>query len=281
MIYIGIPVHDERHTIGPLLWRIRQLLLARGRDFHVVVLDDASTDGTGKGLAAYGRVLPMTLLRNEARQGYAASLERLVREVVGRSGYPRRDALVTLQADLTDAPEAIPEMIRRFEGGVDLLLAVPRREGEEPAGEEEGEEVGDAETAEAGRTAPPPRAMRLARLGARLVARGLPRPPGVADPYGSFRLYRLFTLARALRDLPSRDAPLLTQEGWAANAELLLAAWPHVRRMEEVAWPEDCGRRYRGSRFRTVAELRSLRLASRDPRVAGLGQRVREGSAGG
>lgn len=279
MIYIGIPVHNERQTIGPLLWRIRELLFARARDFHVVVLDDASTDGTGERLAAYGRVLPMTILRNEARRGYAASLERLLREAVSRSDYPRRDALVTLQADFTDAPEAIPEMIRRFEGGVDVLLAVPRREGEDP-GEEENREAGDAGAAEVGQGTPPPRALRLARFGARFVARGFPRPPGVANPYGSFRLYRLFTLARALKDLPSRDAPLLTQQGWAANAELLLAVWPHARRVEELAWPEDYGRRYRGSRFHAVAELRSLRRGSRHPRVGALGQLVREGSAG-
>ena len=125
MIYIGIPVYNERHTIGPLLWRIRELLAEMGRDFHVLVLDDASDDGTAQALEPYPKVLPLTLLRNSVRLGYAASLERLIREAVSRSDYPKRDAVVTLQGDFTDPPEAIVELIRRFERGVDLVLTVP------------------------------------------------------------------------------------------------------------------------------------------------------------
>lgn len=273
MIYVGIPVHDERHTIGPLLWRIRQLLSDRGRGFHILVLDDASTDGTSQVLDAYDRVLPMTLLRHETRRGYAASLERLVREAVGRSDYPRRDALVTLQADFTDAPEAIPEMVRRFEGGMDLVVCAPSDPSAAEAEDDEGE-------GEAGREpVPEPRPVRLARLGARFLARGLPTPPGVRDPFGSLRLYRLFTLARALDERPDDgESRLLTQEGWAGNAELLLAVWPHVRRMEELVSPPDYGRRYRDSRFRAVSELWSLRRVARHPRVRNLeGRALAEG----
>lgn len=58
MIYIGIPVHNERHTIGPLLWRIREILYGERREFHVVVCDDASDDGTAASLEKYTRVLP-------------------------------------------------------------------------------------------------------------------------------------------------------------------------------------------------------------------------------
>ncbi len=185
MIYIGIPARNERQTIGPLLWRIRELLLRRSRDFQVVVVDDASTDGTSEALLPYQRVLPLTVLRNEARAGYAASLEKLVREVVQRSDYLKRDALVTLQADFTNAPEDIPELVRRFEGGADLVVAMTRSEGAAP------------------------RRVRLATAGARLVGRFMPSPEGIDDTLGSFRLYRLFTLARAISDLPDAEARLL------------------------------------------------------------------------
>ena len=243
MIYIGIPARNERHTIGPLLWRIRELLLRRSRDFQVVVVDDASTDGTGESLLPYQRVLPLTVLRNETREGYAASLERLVREVVQRSDYLKRDALVTLQADFTNAPEDIPELVRRFEGGADLVVALTRSEGVAP------------------------HRVRLATAGARLVGRFMPRPEGIEDTLGSFRLYRLFTLARAIADLPDRDTRLLSHEGWAANAELLLRVLPHVRRSEQIESRLDYTRRYRDSRLRVLSELRGLGGVSRDRRL--------------
>ncbi|MGH7542069.1 MAG: glycosyltransferase family 2 protein, partial [Gemmatimonadota bacterium] len=241
MIYIGIPVHNERHTIGPLLWRVRELLYGGRREFHVLVCDDASDDGTDERLAPYPRVLPLTVLTNETRRGYGASVERIVRAAARRSGYPKRDALVMLQADFTDPPEAIPEMVKRFEGGADLVTVEPV----------EGEARG----------------RRWARAGARWLARGVPVPPEAGDPYGSLRLYRLFVLSRALQDLNAEGRPLMSHDGWAANAELLLRAWPNVRRVELIESPSDYGRRYRDSRFRPLNEVRELVRAARDPAV--------------
>lgn len=249
MIYIGIPVHDERRTIGPLLWRIRELLYGERREFHVIVCDDASSDGTSESLEKYTRVLPLTLLRNDRRQGCAASLERIVREAVRRSGYPKRDALVTMQADFTDPPECVPEMLRRFEGGADLVCLEPR--------------------------APRIRGHRWARVGAGLVARSLRVPGETIDPYGSQRLYRLFTLTRAVADL-SDGAHLLSQKGWAANAELLLRVWPYTRRCETIEAPFPGERRVRESRFQPAAQLRALFRAGRDPEIREAVRRVRE-----
>jgi len=252
VIYIGIPVHDERRTIGPLLWRVRELLYGERREFHVIVCDDASTDGTGESLSKYTRVLPMTVLHNEACLGYAASLERIVREAVDRSGYPKRDALVTMQADFTDPPEAVPEMMRRFEGGADLVCL----------------DTHPSST----------RGQRIARLGAGLVARSLRVPDDSIDPYASQRLYRLFTLTRAIGDLPA-GAPLIGQKGWAANAELLLRAWPHIRRQETIEAPERSDRRVRHSRFQPGAQLRALLRAGRDPAIRAAVRRAHDKAA--
>ncbi len=248
MIYIGIPVRNERHTIGPLLWRVRELLAGGRREFHVLVVDDASDDGTRESLEKYPRVLPLTVFREETRVGYGACVERIVREAVGRSSYPKRDALVTLQGDFSDDPGAIVEMLRRFEGGADLVTV-------EPTGTE-------------------PRPRRWARRGARWLARSLPLPEEVGDPYGSLRLYRLFTLARALSDVRPPRERLLSHDGWAANAELLARVAPHARRMERIESAVDLGRRYRDSRFRPVGEVRGLVRAGRDLGGRGAGERT-------
>lgn len=246
MIYIGLPVHDERHTVGVLMWRVRKVMVEEGLDFRMVVVDDASTDRTAEVLEPYRRILPLTVITHEERRGYAASLEEIIRHVLEASDYHRRDALVTMQADFTHDPGAISEMIPCFQSGADLVLGRPRP---------------------ARRDVPEPFRVRLGRKVARTLARPLPLPDGVEDPMGGFRLYRLFLLHRALQELPSPDAPLLRYDGWAANVELLSAVAPHVRQAEQVGYDLDYGRRYRGSRFRLLSELWDLLRARRDDRL--------------
>ena len=151
VIYVTLPVHNEEHTIGVLMWKIRKVFAELGRDFRILVVDDASTDGTADVLDPYRRVLPLTVYRNATRQGYAASLERLIREATRVSRYPKRDALLVMQADFTDGPEMIPEMLRRFQGGADLVAGRPVNV----------------------RDAPP--AVRFARIGAGMIV-SLPTP---------------------------------------------------------------------------------------------------------
>lgn len=246
MIYIGLPVHNEQHTIGLLLWRIRALLTEQGRDFHLLVVDDASTDATAEVLEPYGRVLPLSVLTNETRQGYSASVERLIREAVRRSDYPKRDGVIILQGDFSEAPELIPEMVRRFEGGADVVAA--RTSG--------------------ARTLPRP--VKAARLGGSILVRSLSIPDEVDDPLSGFRLYRLVALKRVLAGVRDEDA-LLQHDGWAANMELLLTVWPYVRRFESMDAPLDYSRHRRASRVRAGRQLWEVFRASRDRRLRQLG----------
>ena len=238
MIYVALPIHDERHTAGVVLWRLREIFAEVGREFRVLAVDDASTDGTADVLAPYERVLPVTLLQNETCQGYASSLERAIREAVRASRYPKRDALLVIQADFTDDPADIVDMLRFFQGGADLIG-----------------------TRSDFRAAPP--SLRAARFGARFVARPPGVPKGISNPWCGFRMYRLMVLRRALADLDQGE-PLMRHDGWAANLELLLRVAPYVRQWDEITVSLDLTRRYRDSRFRALPQLRSLYRASRE-----------------
>lgn len=256
MIYIGLPAHNEQHTIGLLLWRIRALLTEQGRDFQLLVVDDASTDDTAEVLEPYGRVLPLTVLTNESRRGYAASVERLIREAVRRSDYPKRDGVLILQGDFSEPPEPIPDMVRRFEGGADLVAA--RTTGSRAL----------------------PRHVRAARLGGSILARTFPFPDEVEDPLCGFRLYRLMALKRLLGQVRGEE-PLLRYEGWAANLELLLTVWPYVRQFEHMDVPLDYSRHSRVSRLRPGRQLWDVFRASRDRRLRRLRPDGTEAENGG
>jgi dolichol-phosphate mannosyltransferase len=209
VIYVCIPAHNEERTAGVLLWKIRQVMSDFRRDYQVLLVDDASTDRTAEVVSPYTQVLPLEVLRNERREGHGASLERLLREAVSRSTYPRRDIAVTLQADFTEEPLAIPNMVKRVEGGADLVVAAQPPNGKSV-----------------------PLAVRWVRRGLPWLERKYELPQHLTDPISGLRAYRIGLLKKTLK--ANRGARLLSRVGWAASLELLLAVAPHTQRVEET-----------------------------------------------
>jgi glycosyltransferase involved in cell wall biosynthesis len=245
VLYICIPAYNEAPTIGVLLWRIRKVLKDFPREYEIVVFDDGSTDSTAETLQPYGDVLPLSVLGGERHVGYAGALDALCRAVVSKTRYPRRDAMLLMQADFTDQPEHIPELVKRFEGGADIV-------------------VGE-------RTTVPSAPIPVKRL--RRVAPWLLRPfvsvPGIADPFASFRLIRI----SVIRDLIKQtgDSPVVAGAGWAANVDLLARAIPFARRVEAVSIEQRFDIRPRPSRIRPFADAVNLyrfAWATRGRRIA-------------
>jgi glycosyltransferase involved in cell wall biosynthesis len=233
MLYICIPAFNEAPTVGLLLWRIRKVFEEYSRAYEIIVLDDGSTDATAETLQPYAEVLPLTILRNETQRGYAAALDTLARAVSGRTRYPRRDAMVIMQGDFTDQPEHLPELVKRFEGGADIVVA---------------------EQSTVPRTAPPP-VRRLRRVAPWLIRRFV-TIPGVADPLRTFRLYRIALVRDVLKE--GGDAPIVRWRGWAANVELLIKAARFSRRIEAAKLEPRYDLRPRPSRVRALAEAVDL-----------------------
>lgn len=228
MLYLCLPVYNEGPTVGLVLWSIHKVFSGYSREYEILVVDDASDDSTAETLETYARLLPLTAIRHETRRGYAAALDTLAREASKRTRYPRRDAVIFMQADFSDPPEALPDLIKRFEGGADLVVAEPDRHPESgPAG------------------------VRWLRHVAPRLLRSTVRIKGVNDPLGSYRLARISVLRDVLRE--RGDSPLVHGSGWAANVELTARLARFSRRIESVTVSPRYHLRPRATRVRSLS----------------------------
>ena len=97
---VVIPAHNEARTIRAVAaGALQQMPL-------VIVVDDASTDGTADVLQG----LPVIVLRNEQNRGKAASLLRGAHEAIERGA----SAIVTLDGDGQHSPEDIPSLLKAY-----------------------------------------------------------------------------------------------------------------------------------------------------------------------
>jgi glycosyltransferase involved in cell wall biosynthesis len=249
MLFVCIPVRDEAPTIGLVLWRIRKMFADFPREHELLVFDDGSSDATSEVLGPYAEVMPLTVLGGKEHVGYARAVDALLRAASQRCRYPRRDAVILMQGDFTDQPEHIPELVKRFEGGADIVV---------------GEPTLDASV---------PKPVRQFSRVARWLTKGLARLPGIANPLGTYRLLRVTVLRDAIR--AAGETPMIEGDGWGANIDLLLATAPHARRVESVPLQPRYDLRPRTTRIRpwhdalklyrfgraSKARLRTLRLA--------------------
>jgi dolichol-phosphate mannosyltransferase len=115
-VSVGIPIHNEEEVLPELLARLTAVLdTLPGGPHEVLFVDDGSTDGSRRALIDVARrdsrVKVIALSRNF---GHQAALGAAIDHAAG-------DALVLMDGDLQDEPEIIPELVRRYEAGADVV----------------------------------------------------------------------------------------------------------------------------------------------------------------
>ncbi|MBK3623796.1 MULTISPECIES: glycosyltransferase family 2 protein [Streptomyces] len=106
VLSVVIPMYNEEEVLPALVSRLRPVLADLGVGYEVVAVDDGSTDRTAELLAAFRLGWPQLrvigLRRNSGHQAaLTAGLDR------AHGAY-----VVSIDADLQDPPEKIPEMLR-------------------------------------------------------------------------------------------------------------------------------------------------------------------------
>ncbi len=119
---IVIPLLNEEESLGELTAWILRVMEREQLSFEIIFVDDGSTDGSWdiiKGMAANNtRIRGIKFKRN---YGKSAALN---------SGFEmaRGDVIVTMDADLQDSPEEIPELFHMIkEDGFDLVSGWKRK----------------------------------------------------------------------------------------------------------------------------------------------------------
>jgi glycosyltransferase involved in cell wall biosynthesis len=125
-IAIVIPVFNEEAVLPELFRRLDAVFAARpDEDWITVFANDGSRDRSGELLAARATTAPGTRVIELSRNfGHQSAL------AAGLAHAADADAAVTMDADLQDPPELIPELVDAWRGGAEVVLAVRRSRAE-------------------------------------------------------------------------------------------------------------------------------------------------------
>ena len=126
VISIIVPVYNEELVLPLFYKRMTQVLdRLKNYDWKVIFINDGSRDDSWKIIQDISRTDPrFSGVRLSRNFGHQSSIS---------CGYElaQGDAVITIDADLQDPPEIIPDMVRRWEAGDLVVLAVRRsRKGE-------------------------------------------------------------------------------------------------------------------------------------------------------
>jgi undecaprenyl-phosphate 4-deoxy-4-formamido-L-arabinose transferase len=112
---VVIPMYNEERNIPALFKRLMPICGALEISWEVVCVDDGSRDGTARLVRAEQALHPQLVLVQFARNfGQHAA-------VTAGFAHARGEWIITLDADLQNPPEEIPNLVKCFSDGYDLI----------------------------------------------------------------------------------------------------------------------------------------------------------------
>lgn len=112
-ITIVIPAHNEQEIIGDTIRNIEDVL---NLDYEIIVINDHSTDDTGK---IVGELIKkysnLKLVDNDTGRGFADALKK-------GFAYCKTEFVIPVMADLCDEPKTINDMYKKAMEGFDIIV---------------------------------------------------------------------------------------------------------------------------------------------------------------
>jgi len=125
VISLVVPAYNEGECIASSIARIHGIMKTSGESFEILVIDDGSKDGTWESIMAASTLFPETkgvrLSRNFGKEhAICAGMDEA-----------KGEAVILLDADMQHPPELIPQMIRRWREGIEVVEGVKADRGHE------------------------------------------------------------------------------------------------------------------------------------------------------
>ncbi len=239
-LWIVLPAMNEEETLPKLLDSISSEFSTQ--DYHVIVINDGSTDQTGSVTESFQEQGQVTVLHNDGNKGLGFTMLRGLREAARRA--KSTDAIVTMDADNTHQPERIHEMLRRIEDGDDLVIASRFRTDSVVRGV--------------------PLAREFLSYGASFTFRALFPIPNVRDFTCGFRAYRAGLIQAFCEDV----GPSFQQDpGFSSSIQLLLRLSNYDPQVSEISFSLRYDRKASPSKMKVLRTIfETLRLIVREKR---------------
>ncbi len=123
MIYIIIPTYNEKENLPFLVASISQTMA--NYDYHVLVVDDNSPDGTGQVAEELKKNYPVEVLHRSGKLGLGSAYLAGFKIALQKGA----DLIFEMDADFSHNPKDLPRLISAINDGVDLAIGSRRVKG--------------------------------------------------------------------------------------------------------------------------------------------------------
>jgi glycosyltransferase involved in cell wall biosynthesis len=118
LISVVLPVYNETNVLVELFHRVSASLRAAGVSQEVILVDDGSTDGSSEVLDLLADRYPQICVVHLSRNfGHQAAVQAGLAQASG-------DAVILMDADMQDSPEAIGRFVAHWQEGYDIVYAI-------------------------------------------------------------------------------------------------------------------------------------------------------------
>lgn len=116
LISVVVPAYNEVDNLPELYKRVTDVFDKLDVDLELLIIDDASSDGTLSWLREMGREdYRLRFVSFSRNFGHQAGVTAGLQNAMG-------DAVVVIDADLQDPPEVLPQMIQRWREGYQIVM---------------------------------------------------------------------------------------------------------------------------------------------------------------